>query len=419
MSGHRRFLILLATLTLVGGVLVATPASAAIAPRIMVWWTGKDNIIGEGWTVGSTVTLTADDPATPASPDWTQPVVVAVGPDSGAGPSSFDVSAGIDLRVGYEITATDGVVDKSLTIEDVIVTSIDIDADTVSGMVRPFSGVSTEAFSYGSGRLGSAGPTADASGRWIADFSVPRSQPNGGQVVDIRPGHFVKAGVGDEDNDWSYWQADVGDVINVVQTMPDFNGDLCLDNVKALLELGPGEVVSSIPFDPSPTSNFIDLALVEAGERCDASPVAEATHVSLLRKDGKVKNVTAVAYRTSDGVPTFGVFTNNVRPTEPGTARVIVRQTTDTASLDLWVDGKTLGQNLAPGAFAKLNLTAGVHALWLSESGDYLPVVGPDIVKLAEGVAYQMHAWRDSQLGSAFAVIDLRVGTRPVTRELR
>jgi hypothetical protein len=391
-------------LTLIAGVLTAVPASAAAQPRIMAWWTGRDNIIGEGWAVGSSVTLTADDPSTVLDPDWTQTVVAKEG-------RNFDVIAGIDVRPGFEITAGDGTVLKSLVIEPVIVTSIDLDADTVSGLVRPLSGVMSGVFGAQGGDLGMASTTADALGRWTVDLSVPRDQPSGGDAIDIQPGNMVNAGVGDADKDWTYWQGTTDGVLNVVQAIPDSRVDVCLDGIKALVEVDPGETVSSIPFDSFPPSNLVDLAVVHSGEPCTGIPMAEVTGVS-LRGAVTARNVTAVAFRDAAGESRLETFTNNMRPTAADVSRLALRQVTDVPALDLWIDAQVVSQSLAPGTFFKSKPTAGVHAMWLSAPGDYVPLVGPVIVKLSSGVAYQFHAWGDSEGGFEFAVIDQLVGTR-------
>ena len=111
-------------------------------PRIVVRPTWE---IVEGFDLqpGADVTLTADDPATPASPD-----VVHVEPadelggvwfslwgDSQSGPADFDIAE------GWTVTLDDGVSLKSHLVTALRWTALDTDASTVKGVASPGSAV--------------------------------------------------------------------------------------------------------------------------------------------------------------------------------------------------------------------------------------------------------------------------------------
>lgn len=395
----KRFLVLVSMVTLLAGVFTAAPVAAAVDPHVMVWWTGGNNIIGQGWTHGSTVTLTADDPSTAVEPDWTEAVI--------AEKTKFDfkVSPAIDLRPGFVVTATDGAVTKSLTIQGVIVTEIDTEADTVSGLGPPFALIASQIWSPSLDITG-RNATADSTGRWTADFSIPGLQPGAGEgpAVDIRSGFNVNALTKDADGDFTFWQAKDRDSLTIIQALPDTQADVCLDGTKALLGLGSGEVFTSIPFDARP-SNHIDLAVLPAGSSCEAEPIAEALDVELTVRG----SVTAVAHLTEGGVPALDVFTNNVRPTKPHAARLTIRHVADAPSFDVWTDGLIFDRQ-SSGDSHSIAVRDGVHALWWSELGDYLPVIGPEVMKLTQGRAYQIHLWEDPEVGFTMIILSSRVG---------
>ena len=54
----------------------------------------------------------------------------------------------------------------------------------------------------------------------------------------------------------------------------------------------------------------------------------------------------------------------------------------------------------------------GIYAAWASLPGDFQPVIGPAVLKLRAGHAYQVYAWGSPTAGFAFAVVDIDVGIR-------
>ena len=81
-------------------------------------------------------------------------------------------------------------------------------------------------------------------------------------------------------------------------------------------------------------------------------------------------------------------------------------------AVDVWANGRTVLEDVPNGASATLKVPAGVYAAWVSLPDEYAPVIGPAVLKLARGTAYQVYAWGSAESGYEFAVVSLRVGTR-------
>ena len=47
------------------------------------------------------------------------------------------------------------------------------------------------------------------------------------------------------------------------------------------------------------------------------------------------------------------------------------------------------------GKSATVTVPKGIYAAWVSLPGDYEPVIGPAVLQLKSGVAYQVYAWGD------------------------
>jgi hypothetical protein len=145
------------------------------------------------WPTATTLTVTVDDPATPQSPDYLTEFVAVETTEAGFG-GWCDVE--YPIRPGDEVTVTDGTTTKSHTVIDIRVTFVDVDADQVHGTVpTPNSAVHVYVF----GSPVKRNFTADASGNWMADFSVsggPDEPP-----LDIVPGTGGGAAQFEDDGD--------------------------------------------------------------------------------------------------------------------------------------------------------------------------------------------------------------------------
>ncbi|NIM95390.1 MAG: hypothetical protein GTO18_16970 [Anaerolineales bacterium] len=136
------------------------------SPSFQVWpennWLGSWN----RWTPDATITLTVEDGSG----------VVYTDSRTTDSKGDFGFNIPYDLEKGHIVTISDGTATKTHTITEIEVTLIDTDADQIHGTAYP--GATVEAwvslFDDGSGRY----VTADSSGEWMADFSVPaQGQP--------------------------------------------------------------------------------------------------------------------------------------------------------------------------------------------------------------------------------------------------
>jgi hypothetical protein len=192
--------------------------------------------------------------------------------------------------------------------------------------------------------------------------------------------------------------------LNVVHGIPGVDVEVCVNGAVAIPDFNPGEVVTGVAL---PAGSY-DVKIVAGGGSCDDAAILEADGVELAGG----KNYTAIAYLTEDGTPTLGLFANNVRPLAKGAARLTIRHTAAAPAVDAWANGAVLLQDVPNGASATLKVPAGVYAAWVSLPGDFAPVIGPAVLGLTKGMAYQVYAWGSASAGYAFAVVALPVGTR-------
>jgi len=161
-----------------------------------VWWAypsfevvPEDDWVGSGnrWTPGSTISLTIEDGSG----------VIYSGTQTAnhRGEFGFD-SLGFDLVTGHILTVSDGTTTKTHTVIDVNVTSIDADTDQVYGTAKPGAKVRlwVSLFNDGAERIA----FADASGNWVADFSVPQEWR---QTYDLTAITRIEVSEFDEDGD--------------------------------------------------------------------------------------------------------------------------------------------------------------------------------------------------------------------------
>lgn len=192
--------------------------------------------------------------------------------------------------------------------------------------------------------------------------------------------------------------------LNVVHGIPGVDVNVCVNGDEAIPDFNPGEVVTGVAL---PGGSY-DVKIVGAGDACDAEAILEANGVELVGG----KNYTAIAYLMEDGTPTLGLWKNNVRALPKGTARLTVRHTAAAPAVDVWANGSRLLSEVPNGASATMKVPTGVYAAWASLPGDYMPVIGPDVLKLRKGTAYQVYAWGSGASGYAFAVVAVNVGVK-------
>jgi hypothetical protein len=192
--------------------------------------------------------------------------------------------------------------------------------------------------------------------------------------------------------------------LNVVHGIPGVDVNVCVNGAEAIPDFNPGEVVAGVAL---PAGSY-DVKIVAASDGCEDAAILEASGVQLASD----KNYTAIAHLTEDGTPTIGLFVNNVKPVPAGTARLTVRHTAAAPAVDVWANGAVIAQDVTNGASATLKVPTGVFAAWVSLPGDFAPVIGPDVLKLKKGSAYQVYAWGDGGSGYELAVVALNVGVK-------
>jgi Domain of unknown function (DUF4397) len=192
--------------------------------------------------------------------------------------------------------------------------------------------------------------------------------------------------------------------VNVVHAIPGVNVEVCLNGEVAVPGFSPGEVVKGVAL---PEGGY-DVAIVPAGETCDDAAILQAADAEFAGG----RNYTAIAHLTEDGTPTLSLFRNNVRPVAKDSARVTIRHTAAAPAVDVWANGSVLLEDESNGESATRRVPAGVYAVWASLPGEHAPVIGPDVLKLARGRAYQVYAWGNADSGYDFAIVALRVGVR-------
>lgn len=222
----------LAVLTLVlllGLLLAAGPASAVTPPPPNFWvrLAPSDGIFGRGWPAETSLTITADDPATATSPDLT----FSIATDSEG--LFFGEASLPSVRPGWFITVTDGATTKTHTVRDISITVVNLATDVVQGTADPYSEVwcNPDALSSDSGGLF---VEADIDGRWSADFSG---------YIDVLPGGLITALQFDEDSDFTFVH------YLVPLTLAELLGQMLADG--RLPNAGVARAISSLSQKPS------------------------------------------------------------------------------------------------------------------------------------------------------------------------
>ncbi len=162
-----------------------------------------DAVWGREWAPDDSVHVAIDDLDADALPDFEFDATT----DEWGEFNSVDI--GYDIKVGYNVTVTQGTVTKAHVVTAVAVTGVDPDADTVSGTAAPGSDVEVRVYSDEQDRAEpKRAVTANGSGAWTVDFSEPvdTGNPDEDRTWDLVPGS--QGGAQQFDNDGDSTQAD-------------------------------------------------------------------------------------------------------------------------------------------------------------------------------------------------------------------
>jgi hypothetical protein len=292
-----------------------------------------DQISGNGWQDGATITLDIDDPANGPGSDYSDTTTAHTSTEP-PGDFQFELAGVFDIAAGHLVSVSDGTTTKTHTVTGLTVTAVDPYADTVSGTAAPGSEVFVGVHSAPPeiGRI----VVADGSGSWIADFSVVGANP-GEDVVDLQP--FIggpnptPASTG-----WASQQDDDGDSTEVnpwfAPPPPEVWVDPVTDDVRGgvfghwpagaavVLEIddptnGPGvDYTDSAVAQPGSVEQFFDFRFALAGV-FDIQPGHEVTVT-----DGTATKTLVVTDLTVTG---FDFGTNTVSGTAtPGTPVTVI-----------------------------------------------------------------------------------------------
>jgi hypothetical protein len=194
--------------------------------------------------------------------------------------------------------------------------------------------------------------------------------------------------------------------LNVVHGIPGVTVNVCVDGSNAIPNFAPGDTATGVPL-PGGSHTFKIVA--QADTTCSTAGVLSAT---ATLKGGR--NYTAVAALDSAGSPQLKLFTNNVSKTRRGTARLTVRHVANAPAVNVWANGTRIvrGTSFTWGSSATRNVPRGVYAAWVSLPKQFAPVIGPAVLQLKPGNAYQVYAWGDATAGYKLAVVTISVGSR-------
>ena len=130
----------------------------------------ENYVWGYGWKIGSTVTLSVDDPKTPLAPDFTSSGLVGTSDwDPNLGAVKIYLGPNFLLKTGQVITLSDGKIPKTLTVMDLYVKSFNQASRTAIGHADPGAQVQVEFWGTNGDRLDiQAGPD----GSWTAHSTL-------------------------------------------------------------------------------------------------------------------------------------------------------------------------------------------------------------------------------------------------------
>ena len=192
--------------------------------------------------------------------------------------------------------------------------------------------------------------------------------------------------------------------VNVVHGIPGVAVNACVDgtSVRDDFRFGRKIVGAELP------GGSHRVKLVPSGSDCSVRAIlAERYRLS------PGTDVTIVANLDASGTPNLAVFANNVDPTRDGNARLSVRHTAAAPAVNVWANGSRLigGTGFTWGKTETLQVPRDRYRVKVTLPGSEAPVIGPAMLRLSAGKAYQVYAVGDAH-GSRLVKISTRVGTR-------
>lgn len=126
--------------------------------------------------------------------------------------------------------------------------------------------------------------------------------------------------------------------LNVVHGIPGVTVDVCVDGAKAITDFEPGDVVAGVRL---PGGEY-RLGVTPEGQPCRDAILRATAELA----GGWNRNYTVIANLDDQWTPNLALWRNNVRKTDEGEARVIVRHTADAPAVNVWANGSPLNRSI-------------------------------------------------------------------------
>jgi hypothetical protein len=188
--------------------------------------------------------------------------------------------------------------------------------------------------------------------------------------------------------------------VSVLHAVPGLTVDVYANGDELLPGFEPGTLTDPLSL---PAGSY-DLAVYAAGDNPDnTDPAIEANGVEVPAG----ANATVVAHLDAQGNPTLTPYVNDVAPTDPGQARLVVRHDAAAPEVDVRADGEVLFAGLANPDEESADVPAGTYSADVTLAGENDSVIGPADLNLAEGTSTIVYAWGSADEGN----LDLAVQT--------
>jgi hypothetical protein len=173
--------------------------------------------------------------------------------------------------------------------------------------------------------------------------------------------------------------------VNVVHGIPGLKVNVCVDGDPAVRNFEYGEKVVGVALP----AGAHRVRVVAAGKPCSAAKLLKRRY---MLEPGK--NYTIVAAVRPSGAASLAAFTNRVRPTDAGKARLTVRHTAHAPAVNVWASRTKLigGTRFSWGDGRTLAVPHGTYRVKVTLPGTTAPVIGPKRLTLRSGKAYQVYA---------------------------
>jgi hypothetical protein len=173
--------------------------------------------------------------------------------------------------------------------------------------------------------------------------------------------------------------------VNVVHGIPGVPVNVCVNGASVRDDFRFGNKIRGAAL---PEGSY-KVKLVGAGRPC--SDPAILTERYTLPSGA---NVTIVAALNAGGNPRLRAFVNWVGPVEAGSARLQIRHVAHAPAVNVWANGAPLidGDDFVWGRQRTTQVPAGDYKVKVTLPGETAPIIGPAIVSLDAGLAYQIHA---------------------------